>query len=182
MQPPGGNPAEGDEPRDELRSQHGFVYSRYGLTYERIRIYDVSDYLNNEAMIKQLHEDKEIALEALHHQREEFDEAKSRLQENLNEAEKRHRAEIDRLQEDNNQLRLKNQRLRDRLGEVVRVSSKMFVLHILTVVLLGIGINIVTGNPFGEPWFWFGWVLILLGGALELVAYLLKPGEEVADG
>ncbi len=75
MQPPGSSPAEGDEPRNELRSQHGFVFSRYGITYERIRIHDVSDYLNYEAMIKQLHEEKEIALEALHHQREEFEEA-----------------------------------------------------------------------------------------------------------
>ena len=144
MQSSGGSPAERDEPRDRLRSQHGFVYSRYGVAYERIRIHDVSDYLNNEAMIKKLHEEKEIALEALHRQREEFEEAECRRQEDFKEAENRHRDEVERLRSSNDDLKIDNQKLKDRLGEVVRTSSKMFVLHVLAVLLLGIGINVVT--------------------------------------
>lgn len=171
MQPLSGNQAKGDESRDELRSQHGFVYSRYGLTYERIRVYDVSDYLNNEAMIKQLHEEKEMALEALHRQRDEFEVAK-----------RRHRDEITQMRSSNRDIELDNQKFKYRLGEIARISSTMFVLQIAALLLLGIGINVLTGNPVGTPWFWLGCALVVLGVAMEVVAFLLKPREGVVDG
>lgn len=160
MQPPSGNQAEGGESRDELLSQRGLVYSHYGPVYERIRIYDVRDYLNNEAMIKHLHEEKEMALEALHQQRDE----------------------IRQVRASNRDLELDNQKLKDRLGEIVRISSKMFVLQILAVLLLGIGINVLTGNPVGNPWFWLGCALVVIGVVVEVVAFFLKPGEGIVDG
>jgi hypothetical protein len=145
-----------DQPRGNLRSNYGIAYSEYGVAYRRIQVFDPSEYLNNDAMIKKLHEEKEMALATLHNLQEKVTKSESSKHE----------------------LELRNQRLNDALGEAGRSSVRIWFLHILAVLLFGFGINVITENPH----FWLGWVLI--GGAIvaEYVAFKSRFAGEVIDG
>ena len=53
-------------------------------------------------------------------------------------------------------LKLENQKLSLQLNEARARSTLMLILSVLGSVLVGIGVNVATGNPQG----WIGWILV----------------------
>ncbi|MBX3517418.1 MAG: hypothetical protein KF815_10810 [Rhodospirillales bacterium] len=111
----------------------------------------MDDYIDNPPLIEKLNEEKQFALVDVADLRKKLEVSRQKIQ----------------------ALELDNQALRQRLNEVARQAMHMFVLSFLAVVLLGLGVNVATTKP-GE---WLGWALIVSGGLVECVAFMLKPGK-----
>lgn len=116
-----------------------------------VKRFSVDDYIDNPPLIEKLNEEKQFALVDVADLRKKLEVSRQKIQ----------------------ALELDNQALRQRLNEVARQAMHMFVLSFLAVVLLGLGVNVATTKP-GE---WLGWALIVSGGLVECVAFMLKPGK-----
>ena len=122
-----------------------------GRYSEWIKRFSVDDYVDNPPLIEKLHEEKQLALVDVADLREQLEASRKELQ----------------------ALQLADQAHRQRLDEVTRQATHMIVLSLLAVVLLGIGVNVATTKPAE----WLGWALIVSGGLVEFVAFMLKPGR-----
>lgn len=119
------------------------MVSRYS---EWVIRFDVSEYLQNPPMIKKLYEEKQIA------------------QMSVLELEKK----VDRLEVKTHKLELDKQRLEIGTGIARRRSIVIFLLSLLAAILVGIGVNIATSQPFA----WTGWIMIIAATVLEIISFI----------
>lgn len=111
-----------------------------------IKKFDVNEYMLNRPMIEKLHEEKQFALAT-----------------NID-LEQR----VNSLTSQVHELDLINERLSGKLDEFRRQSFIVFALSLVAAILVGIGVNIVTDNPYT----WVGWVLIVASVVIELIIFL----------
>ena len=114
-----------------------------------IKKFNVKDYVLNPPLIEKLHEEKQLL-----------------LAENL-----KIRKTVQARSSELTALKLENQKLSLQLNEAKGRSTLMFILSVLGSLLVGIGVNIATGNPQG----WIGWIMIGFGTVLEIVVFIAKP-------
>ena len=76
---------------------------------------------------------------------------------------------VNRLTERVHELELQNQKLRLQYNEIHQRSSYAFVLSLLALIIVPIGVNIVTAQPYQ----WVGWLLIVVAVIIESIAFFL---------
>jgi hypothetical protein len=113
-----------------------------------VKRFDVNDYVKNPPMIEKLYEEKQLAL------------AEAAKLENL----------VESLKSQNHELELHKQRLELLVNEAHRRSNLVFGLSLLATLFIGIGVNLVTSTPY----LWIGWMMIISGCILEVVAFFSK--------
>lgn len=119
---------------------------------EWVTSFDVTDYVQNPPMIKKLYEEKQLAqLVALEYEKK-----------------------IKKLEGVNREFEMNNQRLQIENNDTKRKSIIVFVLALLTTILIGFGVNIVTSTPYG----WTGWIMIVAACIIEFIAFInLRKGS-----
>jgi len=120
-----------------------------GKYVDWVKRFDVNEYVQNPPLIEKLYEEKQLALLSSL-------ELKDRVQE---------------LEGQVHDLTLENQRLRLQVSEAHRRSSLMFLLSLIATVLIGIGVNVATSTPYR----WTGWVMVITGCVLEVIAFSSRP-------
>lgn len=133
------------------RDPRRIIIGRYA---DWVKRFNVDDYVQNPPLIEKLHEEKQLAL--------------------VSAVELENRLALMRKELEG--LRLENRTLHHQINEGSRSSSFMFALSLLAIVLLGVGANLATNKPSE----WLGWVLIVFGGTLEVLAFLLRPRKRDA--
>lgn len=118
-----------------------------GRTLNWIKDFHVDDYIQNPPLIEKLYEEKQMAI------------AHSIELEN----------KVGRLTERVHELELQNQKLRLQYNEIHQRSSYAFVLSLLALIIVPIGVNIVTAQPYQ----WVGWLLIVVAVMIESIAFFL---------
>ena len=118
-----------------------------GRTFNWIKDFYVDDYIQNPPLIEKLYEEKQMAI------------AHSIELEN----------KVNRLTERVHELELQNQKLRLQYNEIHQRSSYAFVLSLLALIIVPIGVNIVTAQPYQ----WVGWLLIVVAVIIESIAFFL---------
>jgi hypothetical protein len=113
----------------------------------KVQHFDVSGYVGNPVMIKNLYKEKEEAKEEVRELRDQLEASRLSF----------------------HQLQLEKQALELRLKDATWKSFLQLLVTIIGTVILAIGINIVT-SPAHD---WIGYVMVVLGGILEVVAYLI---------
>lgn len=116
-----------------------------------VKRFDVNDYVKNPPMIEKLYEEKQLAL------------AETAKLENL----------VESLKSQNHELELHNQKLELVTNETQRRSNLVFGLSLLATLFIGIGVNIAT-STFSS---WMGWMLIVSGCILEIIAFFTKSSR-----
>jgi hypothetical protein len=110
-----------------------------------IKKFDSSEYLQNEPMIEKLFEEKQLAL--------------------LRTIELE--SELETLTNQVHELELDNQKMSMKLDENKRQSLIVFSLSLLATILIGIGVNVATGNPY----IWVGWIMIVAAVIIEFLVF-----------
>jgi hypothetical protein len=113
----------------------------------KVQHFDVSGYVGNPVMIKNLYKEKEEAREEVRVLREDLEASRLAF----------------------HQLQLEKQAIELRLKDATWKAFLQLLVTIIGTVILAIGINIVT-SPAHD---WIGYLMIVLGGMLEVVAYLI---------
>lgn len=133
-------------PTEGTERARQIIIGRYA---DWVKRFDVNEYVQNPPLIEKLYEEKQLALTSSIDLEKQVKEFGSQIHE----------------------LKLQNQRLELELSEVSRKSYLIFALSLLATVLVGIGVNIATSSPNG----WTGWVMIVAGCILEVVAFFSRP-------
>lgn len=116
------------------------------ISYQ-VKHFDVSGYVGNPVMVTNLYKEKEEA------------KAEARVL----------REDLEASKEVCHQLQLEKQALQHRLKDATWKAFLQILVTIIGTVILAIGINLVT-SPTRD---WLAYVMIALGGMLEIVAYLI---------
>jgi len=116
-----------------------------GRSKDWVKKFDVNDYVNRPEMIEKLHEEKQMWLARVMDLEEEVTSLSNQL----------HDSE------------LRGQRLDTTLRHTRQQSSTVFGMALISTILMGIGVNLVTGGPY----VWVGCVMIAASAALQLLAF-----------
>ncbi len=120
-----------------------------GEYVEWVTRFDVNDYVRNKPMIEKLYEEKQLAL------------ATSMQLE----------VKVKKLEERVHSFELENQKLKIEVDQGKQKATTVFILALLATILVGIGVNITTSTPYG----WTGWIMIVAGCILEIIAFFIRP-------
>lgn len=130
---------------DDLASQaKRKIVGRYP---DWIKTFDADEYLQNRPMIEKLHEEKQLALAT-----------------NLGLEQK-----VRDLSEQVHQLELENQVLSSQLIDSEQRSTVVFALSLVAAILVGIGVNIATDNPYT----WAGWIMVVAAVVIEILVFYM---------
>src|SRR5258706_3264821 len=113
----------------------------------KVQHFDVSGYVGNPVMIKDLYKEKEELKVEVRGLRDQLEDSKISI----------------------HQLELEKQVLELRLKDVNWKSFVQLLVTLIGTVILAFGVNMVTSPPHE----WIGGVLVALGGTLEVIAYLI---------
>ena len=111
-----------------------------------IKRFDIEDYYQNRPMIEKLYEERQLALAT-----------------SLD-----HEETISKLSDEIQELKTQNQKLSMKLGENKRQSTLIFSLSLVAIILVSIGVNIVTDQPYT----WVGWIMIGASVILQFIAFI----------
>lgn len=120
-----------------------------GIESSWIKPFIIGEYLHNAPMIEKLYQEKQqFLLEAT--------ELKS---------------QVDKLNEEVHRLDKMNEATKIKLGEASSRANLVFSLSLLATLLISIGVNVVTSS---NQVVWIGWMMIISGCLLEVLAFLYK--------
>jgi hypothetical protein len=114
--------------------------------------FDVTEYVNNAPLIRELYKEKQLALSQCLDLEEKLKEVDDQL----------------------HQMKLLNERLSLQLRTAARQSILVFVLSLLSSVVIAIGVNVATDKPYA----WTGWVMIGIAAVLQLVVFIVSFLQE----
>lgn len=120
-----------------------------GYSSDWIIRFDVRDYISNPPLIEKLHEEKQLALASTIEMEHEIENLKERI----------------------HKLELYNTKLSTLLSNASHRGIISVCLSILSVLLMGIGVNIVTDKPY----VWAGWTMIVASIILQITILFSRP-------
>jgi len=123
---------------------------RVGRYSDWVKRFDINEYVQNPPMIEKLYEEKQLALTSSFEMEENIKTLEAQVYD----------------------LKFKNQRLELKLEEANRKGFIVFAIALLATLLIGIGVNVATSSPSN----WTGWVMIVAGCILEIIAFFCKSG------
>ena len=114
-----------------------------------IKQFRIEDYSNNPPMIEKLHQEKQEILVQ-----------KIDLEE-----------KISKIEKSNNKLTIENKLAKQKLIDVNKKAIYSSVINVISMILLGFGVNIITSKPY----VWVGWFLLGISIALFILSFIFRP-------
>ncbi len=115
-------------------------------SYDWIKRFNVTEYLDNAPLIEKLYEEKQMLYVESVQWRQEKEELNSRI----------------------HKLDVRNTELKTSIREADRRSTAVFFISLVAAVMAGFGGNFAASEPKNP----LGWVLIVLAGVLEIILFL----------